>query len=169
MSRPINKVRGFTLIETLIYIALYAIIMGGAIVAVYAIFESAGRNQGKAMLQEEGMFLAGKLSWALSGVKTINIPALGATSSELSVTKYNDTTVTITVSATGTMMIQNEGTLLPLNNTNTEVGGLLFVHTGTSSAGMVPEGIRASFALSLRTPNGMIITQDFSATRYLRK
>ncbi len=164
-----NK-RGFTLIETLIYIALYSIIIGGAIVAVYTIFESAGRNQAEAMLEEEGMFLVGKLNWALSGTQIINTPAENATSSRLSITKYDDTTVVITLTATGTMMmIKNGWGPLPLNNTNTEVSGLSFVHTASSGGGIAPESVRASFTLKTRTSNGMTITQDFSTIGYIRK
>ncbi|HEY9585494.1 MAG TPA: prepilin-type N-terminal cleavage/methylation domain-containing protein [Candidatus Paceibacterota bacterium] len=168
-TRVQRKKSGFTLIETLIYIALYSIIVGGAVVAVYAIFESAGRNQAKAMLQEEGMFLVGKLNWTLSGVQTVNIPALGATSSDLSITKFDGSTSIITISSTGTMMTQDGGAPLSLNNTNTEVGELVFSHVGVENTGIFPEGIRVSFILSARTGNGMLITQAFSTTRYLRK
>ncbi|OGZ10732.1 MAG: hypothetical protein A3D65_01690 [Candidatus Lloydbacteria bacterium RIFCSPHIGHO2_02_FULL_50_13] len=159
---------GFTLIETLLYIGLYSIIMGGAIVAVYTIFESAGRNQTKAMLQVEGVFLTGKINSALSGAKTIDTPSFGATSSQLSITKYDGTLISITF-ATGTMMILHGGDVLSLNNTNTEVAELLFTNIGTSSVGIIPEGVRAAFTLSARAPNGMIISQDFRTTRYLRK
>ena len=65
---------GFTLIETVIYIALFAFIMTGALVSIYGILGSSARNQTKAMVQEEGSFLLGKIDWALSGVETINLP-----------------------------------------------------------------------------------------------
>ncbi|MEK7118388.1 MAG: hypothetical protein AAB869_02150, partial [Patescibacteria group bacterium] len=105
---------------------------------------------------------------AFSGVKTIDTPVLNVTSSQLSITKYDGTAITV-VSATGTMMIQHGGIFLPLNNTNTEVQRLLFTHIGVGSVGASPEGVSASFTLSSRAPNGMIIAQDFSTTRYLRK
>ena len=57
--------KGFTLIETIVYLALFSILMGGAIVAAFNIFESAGRQQTHTMLQEEGNFLIAKINEAV--------------------------------------------------------------------------------------------------------
>ena len=85
--------------------ALFAILMGGAVTVAYAVFESAGHNQGKEILQQEGDFLIGKIEWALSGVQTIDSPPLNpldpTTSTQnsiLQVTKYGSSIITINTS-----------------------------------------------------------------------
>lgn len=167
---------GFSLIETLVYLGLYALIMSGAIISVYTIFESAGRNQTKAMVQEEGTFLAGKIDWVLSGVATTTVPNLGATSSALSVVKFDGTVVTLTLTDLGVLQLKDGANpLLPLNNSNTHVStstessGLVFANTGSSTDPTIPVGVTATFRVSSRTPSGALFMQDFSTTKYLRR
>ena len=147
--------RGFTLIETLVYLALFGLIMGGMVAAAYVLFESSDRNQTKAMLQEEQNFIMGKIIWALNN-------ASGASGgSTLTITKYgaspNDV---IDVSGTNARL---NGDIL--NNTNVMVDNLSFVHSGVPPA----ESIEINLTMSARTPTGMTITQSALTTRYIRK
>ena len=91
MMETLKGQKGFTLIETLIYLALFAIFFGGAAAAAYAVIETSGRNLTKSMVQEEGNFMLAKINWALSGVQTIDAPngapAPGNTGSLLSVNR----------------------------------------------------------------------------------
>jgi type II secretory pathway component PulJ len=48
--------RGFTLIETVIYLALFALVIGGALATTTLLFEGAGRDTTKADVQQEGEF-----------------------------------------------------------------------------------------------------------------
>ncbi len=59
--------KGFTLIEVIIYIALFALLMTGALVATFQLLEGGSRNQKAVAIQEEGTFLYRKINWALSG------------------------------------------------------------------------------------------------------
>src|SRR5581483_3447430 len=103
---------GFTLIEVVVYLALFAILFGGAVLAAYNIVESSGRNQSKADIQQEGEFIIGKINWALSGAASVSSPGAGLSSTILSVVKFDTTTVTInnldncTGSATTNIFIQ---------------------------------------------------------------
>lgn len=56
--------RGFTLIEVLIYIALFSLIVSGFFVAAYAIFSGIGRYDAQSMVQMEGDFLLAKIEQA---------------------------------------------------------------------------------------------------------
>ncbi len=152
------KQHGFTLIETLVYLALFALIIGGLVVAAYMLFETSDRNQTKAMMQEEENFLLGKINWTLSGASSVSVPVAHS----LLVTKYDGTIVTITASD-GTMKLN--GT--PLNNSNVTVSNLVFIRT--YAGGTNPESIEAGFTASARTPTGIIISEIASTTRYLRK
>jgi Tfp pilus assembly protein PilE len=156
--------KGFTLIETLVYLALFTIIIGGFVAATYMMFETSARNQTKAMLQQETNFLIGKLNYALSGVdpaETI-VPSAGASDSTLALTRYDDSTFTIFRS--GTEMHLNSR---PLNNSNTAISGLVFIHT--YAGGTSPESIEAGFTITATTPTGMLLSQTASTTRYIRK
>lgn len=171
------KQRGFTLIETVIYLALFAILMSGVIAVAYNMFELSVRNQTQALLQDEGNFLMGKVSWALSGTASINQPVVGILGSQLSVNKVTGvnssgnpiiTPVVIALSGTNVTIQEGSAPAVALNNSNIQITRLSFLHTlGTGV--ITPESVEASTTLTARTPNGMVITQDFSTTGYLRR
>ena len=170
---------GFTLIEVIVYLALFAILFGGAIAAAYNVIESSGRNQTKANLQEEGEFLVAKINWALSGVQIVSIPAVGSESSQLSVSKvtglYNGLPIIVYLSVRldGTNMVIDKGigpvVSVVLNNSNNYVSQLVFTHASASGQGINPESASARFVLSAKTPGGMDMSQEFSTTAFLRK
>ncbi len=61
------KNKGFTLLETIMYCALFAILMSGAIVAVYALMGSSAETKQDTSIIAEAAFINQKLSWLLSG------------------------------------------------------------------------------------------------------
>ncbi len=168
---------GFTLIETMVYLSLFSILMSGVVVSAYNIFEATGRSQTRAMMQEEGDFLIGKIDWALSGIQTVNAPiapsgGIACTESDtLSVTKWDGTIGTVIINLSGdSAMLARLGNLAnstPLNNSNTAVSNLLFKHCGTG--GNNPERVEAKFTLTARTPNGALMTREFFTSDYVRK
>src|SRR3989344_2337496 len=83
--------KGFTLIETLVYLALFALIIGGMVVAAYLLFETSDRYQTRAMLQEEQNFVMAKIMRTLNNAKDICAPAVGSPDSSLSVASYGGT------------------------------------------------------------------------------
>ena len=67
MIHPSNKSlsadrRGFTLIEVIIYLALFAILMAGTLASSFTLFESGGHNTARALLAEEGSFVITKMN-----------------------------------------------------------------------------------------------------------
>jgi len=160
--------RGFTLIEALVYLGLFALLIGGTFTGAFNVIESSGRNQAHAMMQEEGNFIVGKINWALSGASTISQPA--TTGSKLTVSKYDGSSVTIDINNTD-VEIQDVVNTTPtvVNSTNVQVSNLVFTHTEATGDGIDPEKVVATFTLSTHAPNGMVITQDFSTTAYLRR
>jgi prepilin-type N-terminal cleavage/methylation domain-containing protein len=65
--------QGFTLLETLIYIALFSVLMTGTLVTVYELLLSSEHNKLALAIQEEGTFLQRKINWALSGATTVTV------------------------------------------------------------------------------------------------
>lgn len=160
--------KGFTLIEVVVYIALFAILMGGAIVTAYSVFESAAHNQTIAIVEEEGNFLTGKIDWALSNAQSIVQPAAGSASSILQITEYSGSNITLSLTG-GAMQIQDSTGSFPLSTSNVLVTNLVFTHTAASGDGITPESVAAQFTLTAKSDNGTIISQNFSLTKYLRK
>lgn len=160
--------RGFTIIELLVYLGLFALLLGGVATGAFSVIESSGRTQARAMLQQEGNFLVGKINWALAGASQVTAPI--TTGSQLSVTKYDTTTAAINLNGTN-MEIQDtvNTTATPVNNANVTVTNLLFIHTAASGDGVNQEKVVGSFTLSTHAPNGMVISQDFTTTVYLRR
>ena len=151
--------------------------MGGVVVSAYNIFESTGRSQTRAMMQEEGDFIVSKIDWALSGIQTVNAPvspssAAACTQSDtLSVTKWDGTIGTVIINLSGASVqlarLGNLANSTQLNNSNTTVTNLSFKHCG--AGGNNPESVEAMFTLTARTPNGMSMSRDFFTSDYIRK
>lgn len=53
--------RGFTLIEVIVYLALFSILITGGISASFFILEGGDRNAARALLAEEGSFVIAKM------------------------------------------------------------------------------------------------------------
>jgi hypothetical protein len=161
---------GVTLIEVLVYLGLFAILIGGTVTAAFALFESGNRNQTKAFIQQEGDFIAGKLEWALSGIQAVNAPT--ASGSLLSVNKWDPSIGAIVVDmdpGTGTDIRLARGSNPPvtLNSAAVRVSGLLFSHILPTEA--EPESVSARFTVTATMENGMTISKDFSVSKYLRR
>lgn len=161
---------GFTLIETLVYLGLFAIIMTGVISVAFATFEGNGRLQTKNLIQEEGDFLLAKINYALTGATSVSQPVSGSPDNTLIFIKAGST-LTFNLS-TGNLQLGG----INLNNSNVSIVATppstsIFSHTCSSSpCGSAPlEFVTAGFTLQAKTPNGQTYSQDFQTTKYLRK
>lgn len=153
--------RGFTLIEILIYLALFSMLMSGAVVSMYTLFESASRSNERARLEQEGNYLLGKIDWYLSQSSSVQSPTHQANILTL---QMRDSTV-ISVRATGGQLqkIQN-GVVSRLNNSNVSITNILFTHD-TSIDGV--ENVGTVIVLVATSSDGHVISQTFLATTYL--
>ena len=164
--------KGFTLIEVIIYLALFGILIGGAVVASFSLFESSGRNSASVMLQEEGSFILAKISATLSGTQTITLPDENQSGSTLSVVKWDagaGNPIVINVDGDNIVLSHLSNPGVPLNNSNVSITNLNFTHTKNLGEGTKPESVTSSFTASARTPNGQVVSKNFSNNDYLRK
>jgi type II secretory pathway pseudopilin PulG len=180
-KNSVSRSQGFTLIETLVYLGLFAILIGGAFTAAYAIVESSGRAQTRTMIQEEGDFLIAKITWSLSGVQVINQPSVGTPGSVLSFNKVTGLDASnqpivapVSIGLVGSdLQVSYPSNPTPntfmLNNDNVAISNLVFTHDSISGNSIKPESLESAFTVSARTPNGDLVTQDFSTTIYLKK
>jgi type II secretory pathway pseudopilin PulG len=164
--------RGFTLIEALIYLGLFSILMGGATVAAYNLFDTSVKIGTRTMLQEESDFMMAKIDWVLSGAKAVTAPSPGLTGSSLIVAKW-DTSLgdPMTVAKNGGNLTIAFGTnpAVILNNSNTLVSSVTFNHIQGTGDGTVPEAIETVLTISANTPTGALVTRTATSTVFLRR
>ena len=157
---------GFTLIETLVYLALYVIIIGGGLTCVYSLFESSARNETAATLEEEGDYLVGKIDSALSDATWVIAPSTSGTT--LSVSYADASTLHVMKSGTRIELQRNSGAVSILNNSHVSITNLTFTHVLPTSDGVNPESVSAIFTLSATTSDGHTLSRNFFTLRYLR-
>lgn len=158
MSMTRRRESGFTLIEVLVYLGLYAIIFAGALSGVYALEESSVHNQATAMMQEEGDFLIDKIEWSIDQASSVQNSA-GA-SSRLVLSNIDGGSMQV-FSANGDMEIQSTDTQPEaLNNSNTSVDDLTFTTVYTNSS---PQSVSITFTLVSTTTEGKALARNFFA------
>ncbi len=148
MRRPES---GFTLVEVLVYLAIFSIAMGGLVEASYALLESADTNRTELTLQAEGEYLLGKIDYVLESAASVSSPGPGMSSSVITVADPEGSTVTIERSGTS---LTYDG--IVLNNSNTSVAKVLCIRSGS--------GFETSVTLSARTSNGRVMSWSASST-----
>jgi len=151
--------RGFTLIETLIYIALLTLIIGGGVVSSFYIIDASTKDKTDVGVQAEGNFIIKKMEWALTG-STINSVA----TTTLSLTKSGSV---LTFSYAGGQYLRLNGSNLNNSAVVVEpVAGSFF--TDLPASGTKPRGITLNF--TARPLNVTTATSTaFTSTKYLRK
>ena len=162
MKKNSQKNLGFTLIEVMIYIALFSILMGGVFITVFRLLDGSNKLNNKITIQEEGNFVLRKLDWMFTGLDSANLPVVSGTgcSQSLSIQKINfpGNPILLRFNTNSLELKEGAGAYLPLTTSNVVVSCLkvrLIPVVGTS-----PFGITAT-----TTINGV----DFSITKYFRK
>ncbi len=142
-----NKFPGFTLIETLIYIVLFSIIIGGGMIAAYQIVEGTERTESKTILEQDANFILRKINWVLTG----------AISVDTSGTVLNVDSISFALTGPGLTM---NG--FPLNSSRVKISGSFQIITDL----VKPKKIITTFTA---TSSDGKISQQFTSTKYLRQ
>ncbi|MEK7546797.1 MAG: hypothetical protein AAB536_01305 [Patescibacteria group bacterium] len=142
---------GFTLIETLLYSALFSMVIGFSIIIFYQVLSSESQNRARREVETEADFLMRKITWALSSAQSVSQPAVGATSSVLTLNKYGFSQNPLTFDAySGTARLSRAaGTPVSLTNGSVTVSQLLFSHFPPS--GSQTEAVRISISIVAST------------------
>lgn len=141
-----NKKRAFLLIETVVYLFLFTLMMGGSISLFYHLLESNQNLSDLSRRSQEAEYILGKISWLTSDFKDIYSPLPGETSNVLSLMKHSGNKY-ILLEQNGEVFLQiNDEEALPLNNNGVEVLDLIF-ESVTQEDVDVPFVIRASFSI----------------------
>lgn len=147
------KIKGFTLVEIIIYAALVSLMAEFAIFSMNQIIGNNNLVRSKIEVEEEMNFTLQKINWALSGASAINQPAAGATSTILSVNKINFSQNPIVFDLNGNNVRLSKGGsgFSELNNQKVSVSRLVFEHLAASAN--APEAIKTTIAINSKTAN----------------
>lgn len=148
------KHRGFTLIEAIIYLALFSILITGALEASFGIFESGGHSSASALLAEEGSFVISKVRIELADAIQVVAPAVGGSSTLLTIVKPSGTSTIDPASLVGGRVY---------------IKSVSFYHAAEVGTGLVPESVGVHIVLSTRTDKGTVLSEEFFSTSSLRK
>ncbi len=157
--------KGFTLLEVIIYIALFTLLMGSAFVTAYQLIEGSNQISVKTVVQEEGNFVMRKIDWALTGLeRTVgNTPSVGGSGCSQTLTlnklSFPENPIVIRRNSSNGSLEMNKagGTFTPITTANINVS--CFEARIIPSSGGGPSGVTAT-----TTINGI----EFSVTKYFR-
>jgi type II secretory pathway component PulJ len=166
MKTQLKHRNGFTLLEALVYLALFSIMMGGCLVAVYAVIESSGRNEAKIQIQEEANFLFGTFNWVLSGANGIGI---GTQANTLTVYKFSSSQNPFVFDISDGVIRLSEGSGLPQGLSSNTIQVVNFHVQDIPASGGLSEGVVISFTLKIKTSQGVGVSQNFETTNYIRQ
>ena len=78
-----RKLNGFTLIEMILYVAIFAIVTGGMTMLAFAMLTGAQRADEKVEVADNARFMIQKIQRVLQGAAAINSPAIGESAGSL--------------------------------------------------------------------------------------
>jgi hypothetical protein len=144
--------------ETILYIALFSILIGGATIAVYSLSEGAEKNDVQAILLEEGHFLLRKVGTIIKHSQAIISPAENSTYPSFSA--MADGVPILIESSEDRILIKIPGGTEPLTGNLVHANNLTFSRV-TDATG---DTVTFQFTLSTLTPQGSSVSQIFSET-----
>ncbi len=162
--------RAFTLIEVLIYTAIFGMMVGFLVLTLYRTLDTQTSNQDRVTVDTEADFLMRKMLWGLDGATAINLPASGATGTTLSITRANFSGNPLVFDATsGVFHMSRAGNgAIPLTGSNVKITSLIFQHF--AQAGNSPEGVSIRFGIAASSTNSSLLASTTLPTPiYLNK
>lgn len=132
--------QGFTLVETIVYIAIFAIVAGALVTFILNINSSRLHSQTMLEVKGHGADLMRTLTTAIKNATAINSPGTGSNSGVLSINTPDVTKNPTVFSANGEALFITEGvnTALALTNNKVKITNLTFTNlTRTGTKGVI--------------------------------
>ena len=145
--------KGFTLIETIIYIGLFAILIGGLFLGAFQLTTNTYSLEEDVVLEEEVNFVMKKIDWVLTNMETITNPLSGF-DDELQIVNKDNKDVIIDIDNDNDIEICIEDAdpfCNKLTSVNVKVDPTSFKFTYIEPQGDSPAGINAQFKIDDRT------------------
>lgn len=144
---------GFTLLESMLYIAIAAVVVMASTVFYQILLESRIKNQTIAEVEQQGARVMRVMSQAVRSASAINLPAEGERDATLTLATYvGATDPTVFAVSDGVINIQ-EGSDKPIDLTNSRVSAseLLFYNVSRPAT---PGLVRIEFTLTYVNTSG---------------
>ena len=138
--------RGFTLIEVILYIALFGTMISASLTTLYPLLSSIEKQNAHTSDTTEVAFVLQKITWLIVRQKTIDMPKDNATSSTLRVTTRDAKKYSIRQQGTSLEMSIDGHTFIPLTRSGTMVENFIVTHVPESSAHL--RTVHISFSLN---------------------
>jgi Tfp pilus assembly protein PilV len=144
----VKKQEGFTLIETLIYIAFFAVLVGSLLGITFQTIDNSARLSKKITIQQEANFILRKIEWAINSGEVVS-----SAGNVLTVTLYDGGGI-VEFKRDGDNMVIVRGTeIKELNSENVKVTDVSIQNPTASE-----------FKISLNVEG-----ENFQLTKFLRK
>jgi len=137
--------KGFTLIETIIYIALLAFIIGAGVSSAYYLIDSSVKGENDVNTIAEAEFLLRKIDWAMTGATSFDVGLMEI--------MKGGAPIRFDLDSNRARIKIGDGPFIYLTSSSTRVIGLEFISIS-------PDGITASSTID---------GKHFEITKYLRK
>ena len=125
-----NTIRGFTLIEMLIYMGLLSIFLVVLVDVFIATLNVRIEAAAVAGVEQDGRFIISRLSYDITRASSITTPAsLGASGSTLTIV-ISGSTYTYSVVSGNLQVVINGSETINLNSSETTISGLTFLRIG---------------------------------------
>jgi hypothetical protein len=135
--------KGFTLIETIIYIALFALLMSGLMQTSYVLYANLNRHTDEIRTLEEGKYILEKIDSVLLGAEIVYEPVLGSESGILRL-KNSESLYRFELQGGSLMFKKDYGEFVSLNSKYVEITYFSVTHGKNTGE---PAWVRVSLIL----------------------
>lgn len=159
--------RGFTLIEVVIYLGLFAILIGGGVICSFNLFEAAAFGSTRMLLQEEQDFLLAKMEWSLHNSEEILSPAPEESGGELILRLHDGSVIRFSHQDDGVSFRRGTNEPVILTTDRVTVVNVHFRHVVEDGSTTRIEYLETALTLSARSDQGRLFTRTATSTIYL--
>ena len=161
---PLPTSKGFTLVETLLYVSIVSVMLLVMSAFLFLILQSRTKFQTISEVDQNGIQVMQAISQTIRNAKQINIPAQGATGATLSLEVENAGKTPTIFNSSGSSIQIKEGTnaTISLTSSKISVSGLEFQNVSKTNT---PGIVKFQFTLSHINPSGRQ-EYDYSKTFY---
>ena len=164
-----KKNKGFTVIELLLYLAIFSMLLVVMFQLFTAIIDVQLESSGSSSVDQDGLYILSRFTRDIQRANSITTPVASSSASTLAVVISGDTLTFAQASSNLTLSDAALGTSNQLNGEGTTISNLLFSRLASSqSAGL--EAITISFRLTgkAKARSGQEV-KDFKTTIGIRK
>jgi type II secretory pathway pseudopilin PulG len=167
----INKHKGFSLLETLLYIGLLSLIIVSIGSFYSLVIRERAKNNTIAEVEQQGQFIMDTITQSIRNAESVSLPVpqSSADSINLSMQDINKDPTVFSLSSQNIIVQEGIGSLVNLNGDRVEALEIIFTNMTLPGS---PGSIKVSFVLKYKNPGSRYefdYTKTFSSSASLRE